>query len=152
MSKYNEVIEELKKTAEQYKKVTNARLEEANYVVDSVIDIIKEAGLDGENDIRLLDNNGLGLRYKGAQNIGYFLYLVETDTNTVLPKDIEDIDSKTFIGGNFAAPITYMNTENTLEAIKKIPSWIDGVKAKIEEIAIKYAEAQQEQNAPTAND
>ena len=138
MRNFDKLIEELKKEVQEYKRITNKRLEQANELVNDVIAVIKEAGLQGDNDIDLFDCNGLGLRYRGANNIGYWLYLIELETYRALPESTKDIDRGTYIAGNFNAYVRYMDTVQTLETLKKLPEWVKCVKEKIRKIKEKY--------------
>ncbi|WP_029523524.1 hypothetical protein [Persephonella sp. KM09-Lau-8] len=135
-----ELIEQLKKELQDWKKVTQSRIEWANETVDEIIETLKENNFNGNDDIKLLDcpKLKLGLRYRGAQSIGFYLYLVDLDNNKALPPSTKKIDSYEYLGGNFSARVIYMNSIETLETLKKIPEWIECIKEKIETLKKEY--------------
>ena len=135
---FEDIIQELKSKVEEYKKVTNKRLEEANELIEEITEVIKDAGLNGWDDIEMFDYKDLGLRYRGADNLGWWVYLVDTRTYNAIPHNTKVMSGIEYLGGNFNAKVTYMNAEDTLAALRQIPDWIEHVRNKIIEIKEQY--------------
>ena len=131
-------IEEFKKEVEDWKRVSQKRLDEINEIISEIKSILEKERLISDDNIEFFDNYGLGFRYRGCRNVGFWLELVNIRNDRVFPSSTSEFGKFWYIANNFNAPIKCMDAIETLEAIKNIPCFVERVKEKIVKLRKDY--------------
>lgn len=117
MRKVDELVRELQKTTERYKRITQKRLDEVNSLIESV----KEAVLDVDTatvESVWFSVDGTNFRFRWVcSNVGCWFRLEDED-HRVFPSSVKDMGSSTYLHGDFNCRVRFMDRETVLKVME----------------------------------
>ena len=132
--KVDELVRELQKTTEQYKRVTQKRLDEVNNLIESVKETVSDIDADTVESI-WVHVNGTAFRFRWVcSNIGCWFRL-QDENYRVFPSSVEDMGSSTYLHGDFNCYVRFMDRETVLKVIRNWPEIVGQFQKKLEELA-----------------
>ena len=129
---WEKLIQELKKEVEEYKRVTNKRLNKIHQVLGEIEEIFEEAGI---SRMKVSVNGREYILHWYKSNVGAWFTLSRFypsyGSRFALPTTIDEADRTIYLHGDFHAKIYMMDREEILEAIKDFPEIINKVYEEI---------------------
>lgn len=136
--KVNELVKELLKTTQNYKRITQKRLDEVNQLIETVEETVK--GIEKTVEEIWIEIEGSKFRFKKiCSKVGCWFRL-QDDEYRVFPTTVEKIGGSTYLHSDLDCYIKFMDRETVLKVIRNWPKIIGQFQKELERKAKEIEE------------